>query len=119
MNSGLAMAVLGASKANNAAGIQYAMSTALPNNDYMWFEWQGGSNWFRIKPLHANDVWEAEQVTSGGVWIGDQFRNVKSGKCLVVQGASLNNGAKLIQYNCEKGAGAPYNELWKVGNVTS
>jgi hypothetical protein len=148
------IAILNASTANGAAAIQHSMSTALPNNDYMFMEWQGGSNWYRIKPLHTasndnnphndkclavvgasqadnalignytcsydsiqNDVWLWEEVYINGVYRGDQFRNLRSGKCLVVQNASTANSARLLQYNCEAGVGAPYNELWVVGNV--
>jgi hypothetical protein len=74
-NSNLTMAVKDASTLNNAVAIQTVYTSSAPNNDRMEFEWQGGSNWYRIKAAHTH-------------------------KCLVVQNASTANNAPISQFTC-------------------
>lgn len=46
-------------------------------------------------------------VDNYGVYF--RFRNLKSGKCLNVEGASISNGAHIIQFTCNDAS----NEMWQ------
>ncbi|MDJ1136902.1 RICIN domain-containing protein, partial [Streptomyces iconiensis] len=76
-HSGKCLTVRGASKANNATVNQYRCVSGAKNQQWR-MEMSGG------------DVAYASVV----------LRNINSGKCLTVHGASTANGAKLNQYTC-------------------
>jgi hypothetical protein len=90
----LALDVQGGSQANDAPVIEWPVN--------------GG----------ANQKWTFVRVEGRDAY---QIRNVNSGKCLTVQGASLSQGAKLVQYACAPASetGFAPNQAWYVRRLFS
>ena len=83
-NSGKAMAILNASKANGASAIQYDYTNNLVDNDVMRLEYEGTSNVVRIKPKHS--------YSPDG--------NVHNDMCLAVLNASFALYQPIVQATC-------------------
>jgi hypothetical protein len=87
---GKCMNVQGGSLANSAKVIQYTCGTSISTENDQWV------------PFYIKSV----TYTSGILtYTADyyQLQNLKSGKCLNVQGGSIAAGAALIQYTCNTG----------------
>jgi hypothetical protein len=54
----------------------------------------------------ASEVWVRDYRGNGNYWFRNEGANLR---CLTVEGASHNNGARLIVWDCNDGG----NELWK------
>jgi hypothetical protein len=72
-----------------------------PSTANVWID-----QWYCVSGA-TNELWYFDFVGTEG-WA--RIRNAYSGKCLNVEGASLANGARIIQYPC---LGTFPNELWK------
>ncbi|MDG4834241.1 hypothetical protein O7627_33800 [Solwaraspora sp. WMMD1047] len=85
-NAGMprAMAVLNASTGNTAPLVQAPYTSAAPNNDRIFLEWEPGPNVYRLKPQHT--------YTNDG--------NVHNDKCLAVKNADYGNNIPIVNATC-------------------
>lgn len=90
-HSGKCLTVQNASLLNEAPVVQYTCDTIAPFNE----RWE-----FIDLGQHPADHWY-------------HIRNVNSGFCLTVKGASAANNAFGVQYACDNRV-APYNEEWQL-----
>jgi hypothetical protein len=139
-NSGKCLTVQGASKAESARTLQFTCDSNTPFNEE-WFLDANGDGTYKIVNNHSgkcltvqsaslangtpviqytcndtapfNERWEFVDLDEHPADHWYHIRNVHSGSCLTIHGASTANNAFGVQYTCDN-RNAPYNEEWMV-----